>query len=366
MLCWSSSTRDTRSPSAAIAVTLPTPSEKGRSLTTPLLKLLQIDLTDECPLFCAHCSNSSGPARNTHFPVHKLLEILEEARNLGLEKLIYSGGEPLRYAHLDEALSAAKCAGIPATIFTTGIRSKETRLPISVEDCLNLSNTVLAAAAFSVYAGSSGREHHNAVVRTRPAVGDAFGVNEQAIRDAGSVGIVTELHFIPSRASILDLPEIHAWAVRLGCSVLNLQVPTYQGRNKGEPFLELNAIDEDCLKNEATILAALPGETRFYVSRFWRSRWNISAEGDYCVANLEQLVVRTDGTISPCNACKYGSVAIGSENLLAEGATLANLWRHSGTLQELRNAHGRAQLPRRCEGVLAVPDRVKVLERTAS
>src|ERR1700687_5631168 len=329
----------------------------------PKLKLLQIDVTDECPLFCAHCSNSSGPRRNTHFPIGRLLEIFGEARDLGLERLVYSGGEPLRYPHLDEALSAAKSAGIPATIFTTGIRSTETRLSIPAEDWRTLADTGLAAAAFSVYAGPSGREHHNAVVRTRPTVGDAFGVNEQAIQDAGSVGIVTELHFIPSRASILDLPEIYAWALRLGCSALNLQVPTYQGRNKGEPFLELNAIDEDRLKGVATTLAALPGETRFYISRFWRSRWNILAEGD-CVANLEQLVVRTDGTISPCNACKYGSVTIGSENLLAEGATLANLWRHSRTLQELRDAHGRAQLPRRCKGVLAVPDRVKVLQRT--
>ncbi len=334
-------------------------------MTPPLLKLLQIDLTDECPLFCAHCSNGSGPGRNTQFPIGRLLEIFGEARNLGLERLVYSGGEPLRYPHLEEALSAAKCAGIPATIFTTGIRSKETRLPISAEDWRKLADTGLVAAAFSVYSGPSGRERHNAVVRTRPTAGDAFGVNEQAIKDARSVGLLTELHFIPSRARILDLPEIYAWAARLGCSVLNLQVPTYQGRNKGEPFLELNAIDEDRLKNVATALAAIPGETGLYISRFWGSRWNISVEGD-CVANLEQLVVRTDGAISPCNACKYGSVTIGSENLLAEGATLANLWRHSRTLQELRDAHGRVQLPRRCEGVLAVPDRVKVLQRTAS
>jgi len=334
-------------------------------MTTPKLKLLQIDLTDECPLFCAHCSNSSGPGRNTHFPIGRLLEILAEVKDLGLERVVYSGGEPLRYPHLDEALSAAKCAGIPATIFTTGIRNKETRLPLSAEDWRKLADTGLVAAAFSVYAGPSGRELHNAVVRTRPTAGDAFAVNEQAIKDAGSVGIVTELHFIPSRASILELPEIYAWALHLGCSVLNLQVPTYQGRNKGEPFLELNAIDEDRLKDVATALAAVPGGTGFYISRFWRSRWNMSGEGN-CVANLEQVVVRTDGTISPCNACKYGSVTIGSENLLAEGATLANLWRHSRTLQELRDAHGSMQLPRRCEGVLAIPDRVKVLQRAAS
>lgn len=333
-------------------------------MTVPLLKLLQIDLTDECPLFCAHCSNGSGPKCDTHFPIGRLLEILGEARDLGLQRLVYSGGEPLRYPHLEVALSAAKSAGVPVTIFTTGIWSKETRLSISVEDWRRLACAGLSTAAFSVYSGPSGRDHHNAVVRTRPAAGDAFGVNERAIADARSVGLQAELHFIPSRASVRDLPEVYAWASRLECSVLNLQVPTYQGRNKAEPFLELQATDEDRLKNAAKALADVSSGTGFYISRFWRSRWNMSVEED-CVANLEQLIVRTDGLISPCNACKYGSVTIGSENLLAEGATLANLWRHSETLQGLRNVDGKAQFPRRCEGVLAIPGRVKVLQQTS-
>jgi MoaA/NifB/PqqE/SkfB family radical SAM enzyme len=331
---------------------------------TPKLKLLQIDLTDECPLFCAHCSNSSGPGCNAHFPIRKLLEIIREAIGLGLEKLIYSGGEPLCYRHLDEALSAAHFAGIPTAIFTTGIQSKKTRLPISANEWRKLRDRGLVAAAFSIYAGPSNRDHHNAVVRTRPAIGDAFGVNEQAIRDAHSVGILTELHFIPSAVSVPDLPEIYAWAVGLGCSLVNLQVPTYQGRNKEEAFLELNAHDEDRLKQAASALPVISGGTGFYISRFWQSRWKVSPKAD-CVANLEQLVVRADGTVSPCNACKYGSVTIGSENLLAEGATLADLWRHSRTLQELREARGTVQLPRRCEGVLAI-NGVKVLQRTAS
>ena len=330
----------------------------------PKLKLLQIDLTDECPLFCAHCSNTSGPACNAHFPITRLLEIIREARDLGLERLAYSGGEPLCYPHLHEALSAARSANIPVTIFTTGIQSKKTRLPISAENWRTLRDQGLVAAAFSIYAGPSNREHHNAVVRTRPTTGDAFGANERAIKDARSVGIAAELHFIPSRTSIPDLPEIYAWAVDLGCSVLNLQIPTYQGRNKDEPFLELNASDEDRLKNSASALTLIPG-TDFYISRFWRSRWNMSPEAD-CIANLEQLVVRADGAVSPCNACKYGSVTIGSENLLAEDATLANLWGESRTLQELRDAHGTVQLPRRCEGVLAIAGRIKVLQRTTT
>jgi MoaA/NifB/PqqE/SkfB family radical SAM enzyme len=281
-----------------------------------------------------------------------LLDIVKEAESLGLEKIVYSGGEPLRYSDLEEALSFAKDNHIPATIFTTGIRDKKTRLPVSVEDWRKLASAGLVAAAFSVYAAPSRRGHHNDVVRTVPAIGDAFGANEEAIRAARTAGLAVEVHFVPSGITSNDLPEIYTWAVGLGCSVLHLQIPTYQGRNSERPFLQLNSSDEARLQETASVLRPLPGQTQFYVSRFWRSRWNAIPDFN-CVANIEQLIIRTDGTISPCNACKYGSVTLGSENVLEEGTSFADVWRHSRILQGLRDKDGQHSSPNRCEEVLA-------------
>ena len=333
-------------------------------MTTPPLKLLQLDLTEECPLFCSHCSNSSGPARRAHFPIKKLLELIPEARNLGLEKIVFSGGEPLRYPHLSEALSAARTAGIQPTIFTTGIRDNKTRLPMPTEDWSGLAGSGLVSAAFSVYASPKRRNYHNAIVRLKPRQGDAFGVNEQAIRNARSAGLFVDVHFIPGGTTVVDLPEIYSWAAEIGCSVLHLQIPTLQGRNKERSPLQLDADDEARLRQIVSDIFEAGGKTQFYVSRFWLSRWR-SPGNSNCVANLEQLVIRTDGTISPCNACKYGSVTLDSENVLAEGTTLANIWRTSPILEELRGAHGRPQLPDRCDGLLATAPRLGILQRAA-
>jgi MoaA/NifB/PqqE/SkfB family radical SAM enzyme len=321
-------------------------------VTTPPLRLLQIDLTDECPLFCAHCSNSSGPSRSAHFPIQRLLAIVTEAKGLGLERIVYSGGEPLRYPNLERALSFARDNCVPATIFTTGIRDKRTRLPVSAEDWCKLTRAGLVGAGFSVYAAPSRRGYHNDIVRTVPAIGDAFGANEEAIKAARTAGLAVEVHFIPSGITLSDLPEIYTWTVGLGCSVLHLQLPTYQGRNSARPFLQLNSSDEARLQETASVLRPIPGQTQFYVSRFWRSRWNAVSNFN-CVANLEQLIIRTDGTISPCNACKYGSVTLGSENVLEERTTLADVWRHSCLLQQLRDRGGQVSSPNSCEGVLA-------------
>jgi MoaA/NifB/PqqE/SkfB family radical SAM enzyme len=334
-------------------------------MIVPLLKLLQIDLTDDCPLFCGHCSNSSGPGRNTHFPIENLLDIVRGAKDLGVEVVVYSGGEPLRYPNLEEACLAAKSHGLPVTIFTTGIADKKTRLPVSVERWRQLKGSGLVAARFSVYSGPLHRAFHNNVVQTRPTVGDAFGANEQAIKDARSAGITVEVHFVPSGASVADLAAIYSWAAQLGCSTLHLQIPTYQGRNKDSPLLEVNSADEARLKQASWELRSSPGEMEFYISRFWMSRWEASTHPN-SVANLEQLIIRTDGTISPSNACKYGSVMLEPENVLTAGTTLADIWRHSRTLQELRDTHGRFQLPLRPEGALAATARAEALHRSVS
>lgn len=114
-------------------------------MSAPPLKLLQIDLTDECPLFCTHCSNSSGPSRETHFPINKLLEIIKEGAALGVRSIVYSGGEPLCYPQLSEALSTAQCFRIETIMFTTGIEDRKTRLPIGLDRWVELKQQGLTS-----------------------------------------------------------------------------------------------------------------------------------------------------------------------------------------------------------------------------
>jgi MoaA/NifB/PqqE/SkfB family radical SAM enzyme len=331
-------------------------------VVTPPLKLLQIDLTNECLLFCGHCSNSSGPNSDLHFPIAMVRELIKEAKSLGLERIVYSGGEPLRYPYLNEALLEARKTGVTPIIFTTGINDPKTRLSISVREWSNLQKSGLTAARFSVYSAPSHREFHNSVVRTKPITGDAFGVNEKAIRDAQSVGLAVELHFIPSASTVEDLSDVYSWAAQLGCSTLHLQVPTYQGRNRSRPFLELTSAEETRLRELVAALKQDPAQTELYVSRFWAARWGISADC-HCAANPEQLIVCVTGSISPCNACKYGSTKPEEENLLTGSSTLTNIWKHSQRLQEVREAYCGRQLPTGCEGVLATTPEIQVFQR---
>ena len=316
----------------------------------PSLDLLQIDLTEECPLFCGHCSNSSGPSKTTHFPLQKLSEIVEHAAKMDVKALVLSGGEPLCYPGLRATLKLAQILKLPVTICTTGIRDKNTRSPIESSEWRNLKQDGLVSAAFSIYAAPHRREFHNQIVMLKPLGGDAFGTNETAMRRARAVGIDVQAHLIPSDSTVADLQDIYDWAVGLECSVLHLQIPTEQGRNASLPRLALNRCQEEALQRAASSLLTV-SRTTFHVSRLWHQRW--SGANFNCGANERQLIIRADGTISPCNACKYSTAGDQQENILNPPGNLKAIWENSPTLQAYRSAKARNSVCMRCQGIFA-------------
>ncbi|MGH9433395.1 MAG: radical SAM protein [Terriglobia bacterium] len=316
----------------------------------PSLELLQFDLTEECPLSCGHCSNSSGPSRTTRFPLEKLVEFLEQAAAMGVKTVVFSGGEPLCYPGLATALKTARSLDLPVTMFTTGIRDKRYRGPIDLQEWEGLRKAGLVTAAFSLYAAPMGREYHNRIVRLKPVDGDAFTVNEMAMRTARAAGIDVQAHFIPSNPSVARLQDIYDWAAGLNCSALHLQLPTRQGRNETLAFLGLGRSQEQLLQLAVSALVTI-STTAFYVSRLWRQRWSGSSSN--CGANDRQLIIRADGSISPCNACKYLTPTAHQESILEPPKKLIAVWENSATLQAYRSAKAMNSVCPRCHGIFA-------------
>lgn len=316
----------------------------------PSLELLQIDLTENCPLSCGHCSNSSGPSKHTQFPFKNLIELLEQAAFMGVKAVVFSGGEPLCYPALGTAIKSARALGLNLTIFTTGIRDTRTREPIELGEWKSLQEDGLPSAGFSVYSAPDHREYHNQIVMLKPLKRDAFGANQTAMERAREAGIDIQAHFIPSDSTVADLQDIYNWAASLKSSVLHLQFPTRQGRNLSFPFLGLSRNQEQTLQRAVSSLMAVP-TTTFHVSRLWLQRWSGSVST--CGASDRQLIVRADGTISPCNACKYSMPASDQENILEPPGNLITLWENSATLHAYRLAKATNSVCLRCQGIFA-------------
>jgi len=267
----------------------------------PRLDLIQFDLTDQCPLFCSHCSNSSGPQLRLALGHHFVEMALADAVDLGCRNVTFSGGEPLCYVHLAAILVECQKRRVATTLFTTGIRDKGTRLSLGDSEWAELRALGLGTAIFSVYSSANNRKFHNEVVRLHPTrEQDAFRVNELAILRACSAGIRAEVQFIPSSATCSDLPAIASWATELGISKVHLQFPSFQGRNAANPSLHVNDSQEAILKAYSLSLSQQLG-AKFHISRLWCARWKIPTDAQL----LSQVIVRSDGVVVRCNACKY-------------------------------------------------------------
>jgi organic radical activating enzyme len=81
---------------------------------------LQIHPSLRCNLRCKHCYSNSGPSARLTRSAREIVATIDDAAELGYERLSVSGGEPLLYANLREVLLAARHRGMRTTVTTNG------------------------------------------------------------------------------------------------------------------------------------------------------------------------------------------------------------------------------------------------------
>ena len=89
------------------------------SLDRPLHEL-RIELLQKCTLACVHCSAESSPAATRGLNHELVTRILREGKALGLQSVVFTGGEPLIEFNLTNYVTEARKLGIRTTVFTAG------------------------------------------------------------------------------------------------------------------------------------------------------------------------------------------------------------------------------------------------------
>jgi radical SAM protein with 4Fe4S-binding SPASM domain len=88
-----------------------------------------IELTNRCPLTCAHCYNNlpmgDAHARNLELTTEQHFRIVDEIAEMGCLWLLYSGGEIFARRDFLDIYKHAKKAGLLVTLFTNGILINE-------------------------------------------------------------------------------------------------------------------------------------------------------------------------------------------------------------------------------------------------
>jgi len=70
-----------------------------------MLYELGVSYSDKCSIKCRHCSADSGPLKNHTLDYKKLIQVIPHLHEIGIRKLLVTGGEPILYLNDLEKLS---------------------------------------------------------------------------------------------------------------------------------------------------------------------------------------------------------------------------------------------------------------------
>lgn len=80
-----------------------------------------IEITNSCNMKCKHCMNWSVENSNNGFEKENILNLIKDLYDNNTEEIYISGGEPLLYPYIDDAILYANSLGIKVTLATNAL-----------------------------------------------------------------------------------------------------------------------------------------------------------------------------------------------------------------------------------------------------
>lgn len=270
------------------------------------IRELVLDLTNRCPMRCIHCSAGSGPHLGTLIPFTKVTEIVQEAVQMGLQTLSFSGGEPLIHPRLPQMIELAHSCGVrDIRIFTSGLGFRSSKLaPIEDDYAQSLANAGVAKIFFNLQGGCA--KTHERITGTA----DAFQAVLRGSNTCKEHGIYVGFHFVPMRPNWRELIGVFSIARDLDIDELGILRFVPQGRGMSNRYmLEMEAKEFHDFLYLASVLTKEYDRPRLRLGCPFNciSELLPTWEKKRCLAASEMCHVLADGTVAPCSAFKHQS-----------------------------------------------------------
>lgn len=262
----------------------------GDALAPPLAALLE--LTHRCPLQCPYCSNPLELERaKGELSTDEWMRVLDEASELGILQVHFSGGEPAVRRDLPELVAHARKVGLYSNLITSGVTLDQARIAALAEaglDHVQLSIQDVdhqTAAYIANYPGVQGKKL-------------AFA---RMVREAGlplTINAVINRHNITRVERMIDL------AVSLGAGRVEVAHAQYYGwaiRNRAALMPTLAQVQEATGRVEAA-RARLRGQIVIdYVLPDYYARQPKACMGGW---GRQFLNITPSGEVLPCHAAQ--------------------------------------------------------------
>jgi radical SAM protein with 4Fe4S-binding SPASM domain len=287
------------------------------------LREFKMEVTHGCELNCIHCSSDARPSNKLQMQRDDCLRILAQAVEMGAQEVAFSGGEPLTWPHLADAVEAAAKGGLNVTIYTAGY----------VPDFMAHASVLFKRGAkrfiFSIFGGDA--SSHERITR----IAGSFKRTCDAIVTAKCLGLATESHFVPLSTNYAELRAVAVLSKRLGAEAVSVLRLVPQGRAALIQGRALTKVQNLQLRRQIMELRTEGLNIRA------GSPYNFLMVNDSprCSAAIDRLIVGPDLRIHPCDAFKQ----VGADHVAGtwslsclRDATLRECWEKSPFLEAIR------------------------------
>ncbi len=295
---------------------------RAEALQLRRLRELWLHTNNSCNLKCAHCLVNSGPDGDRGLSGQRLLEIIDQGRELGVEQFFFTGGEtfvrPDIFDLIRQATTSARLIVLTNGLLFTGKRLDQLRgcdrqrlgLQISLDGADVAGNDPIRGAG--------------------TFVGICDGIRT-ALREGFDVVVTTTV----CRRNAADVPRITRLVGELGVRKHHLLWPHRRGR-------AVDAADQYSISAQEALevlrnTRQAAKECGVIIDN-WESfrRRAGSARGlryDLSNAGYESLCVYSDGQVYP-SAALANTPDLRCGSVLEQ--SLAEIWRNAPVLQEIR------------------------------
>lgn len=289
-----------------------------------ILKEFKIEVTYQCDLNCIHCSSDTRPSNSLQMSREDCLRILSEAATMGAKDVAFSGGEPLLWPHIFEAVKTAIENQLNVTIYTSG------NLEYFKDKVINLRSFGASRIIFSIFGGTAAS--HEQITRKA----GSFERTKSAARDAHEVGLIIEFHFVPMSSNYRELNDVVSLARQLGASRISVLRLVPQGRAALLRGRILNRVQNLELRRQIQSLR----KSGFDIRTGSPYNFLLLNEKPGCWAAIDRLIIGPDLQLYPCDAFKRIDAVelVGTANFSSlSSASLSDCWEKSPYLEAVRN-----------------------------
>lgn len=257
------------------------------------LEEIKIELTKDCPLSCIHCSSNASSGNPVQLTREAVLSLVSQAAELHVKSIVFSGGEPLLWPWIVDAVMACNIHGLYSSIYTTGINLTND----GAKEIIELTKNGLDKVIFSLH--SPFKNKHEGITKTL----GSFDKSVAVMQELGENHIEREIHFVPLKLNYKHLAKLIELAQDLGISKVSILRFVPHGRG-----IILKKSHEMLMHKETVELRKLILVCKglYDVNIRLGSPYNILIlnEGVDCIAARKTLYIGPNGNIYPCDAFK--------------------------------------------------------------